>query len=56
MSHTCTPDECGYSCHLDTDGTGDPTLRPWRDFSINFGEQGQVDGDGPCDCEEHDGS
>lgn len=53
MTHTCTPEDCGYSCSLDTNGTGDPTLRPWRSYSLNFGEHGQVDGEGECDCEGH---
>lgn len=48
MNHVCEVDECGWSCWMQD---GEPT----RDISVYFGDAGTVDGEGPCNCEGHDG-
>lgn len=47
MTHTCSVEECGYSCWLEN---GEPV----RFVTVNYGDAGSVDGEGPCGCEGHD--
>jgi hypothetical protein len=46
-NHECTRAVCGWYCSPGDDG------QPTRSISINYGDAGTVDGEGPCECEEH---
>lgn len=47
MNHLCTLDECGHVCWLEDS-------QPTREVHYTY-DYGDIDGEGPCGCELHDG-
>lgn len=45
--HVCTIEWCGHTCTIEDDG-------PVRDYHRWQPDAGEVDGEGPCDCEDHE--